>query len=380
MSKIKVLHVATLLSPTGEFGGPVRVAMNQMNYLVGAGYDIEFCATTRGNPDLQKSVQGAKFTTRPAKTLGVRFGFSGTHSFSLYVDAWKSLRGASLVHLHLGRDLVTAPIGLLALLMRKKIFVQTHGMITPDSRRVSKLFDFLFTNPILRGSTNVAYLTEVERDQLRVLGVPEWKLVGLRNGVPLSPSVSEPRGEVPDHPEVLFLARLHERKRPVLFVEVAGSMRDSMKVSPKFSLVGPDEGEGAAVESAIERLQLDNVVHWEGPLEPERIADRMKESAVYVLPSVDEPFGMTVLEAASVGVPVVVTESCGLAGDVRSFDAGKVAADNSTSIANAIQEVLTISSRYRELSAGALQLARHYSMSQVGSKLEQYYENLLKED
>jgi glycosyltransferase involved in cell wall biosynthesis len=40
----------------------------------------------------------------------------------------------------------------------------------------------------------------------------------------------------------------------------------------------------------------------------------MLQASVYVLPSVDEPFPMAVLEAMSVGLPSIVTDTCGLVG------------------------------------------------------------------
>ena len=48
-------------------------------------------------------------------------------------------------------------------------------------------------------------------------------------------------------------------------------------------------------------------------LTPDAIPARMAAADVYVLPSVREPHPMSVLEAMSVGLPVVVTNDCGLA-------------------------------------------------------------------
>ena len=49
----------------------------------------------------------------------------------------------------------------------------------------------------------------------------------------------------------------------------------------------------------------------EGPLPPEETLARLARSDYFVLPSVDEPFGMAAVEAMSVGKPVIVTQSCG---------------------------------------------------------------------
>src|SRR6185312_11172960 len=117
--------------------------------------------------------------------------------------------------------------------------------------------------------------------------------------------------------EVLYLARLHERKRPALFVETARDIL-SEGIDARFTLIGPDGGEGAKVREAITRgREFETSINWEGSLPPEKTADRMAHASIYVLPSVDEPFSMSVLEAMAIGLPVVITESCGLADTVR---------------------------------------------------------------
>ncbi len=100
---------------------------------------------------------------------------------------------------------------------------------------------------------------------------------------------------------MLFLARLHPRKRPTMFVRMAAALVEA-GIDAHFSLVGPDEGEGAAVAKLIEQSSLQSRVSYEGPLKPAQSISRMRRAKVYVLPSVDEPYPMSVLEAMSVGL------------------------------------------------------------------------------
>jgi glycosyltransferase involved in cell wall biosynthesis len=116
--------------------------------------------------------------------------------------------------------------------------------------------------------------------------------------------------------EVLFLARLQARKRPRVFVEAALALRERFPQA-RFTLVGPDEGEGEAVRARIAHAGASGTVRWEGPLDPGETLARMSQASIYVLPSVDEPFPMTVLEAMSIGLPTIVTDTCGLIGDLR---------------------------------------------------------------
>ena len=79
---------------------------------------------------------------------------------------------------------------------------------------------------------------------------------------------------------------------------------------------------------------------WEGPLAPEHTLDRLRQATVYVLPSVDEPYPMSVLEAMSVGLPVVITDTCGLAGIVRESGAGLVVGPAQEELDEAVRRLL----------------------------------------
>ena len=89
----------------------------------------------------------------------------------------------------------------------------------------------------------------------------------------------------------------------------------------RFTLVGPDEGEGPALRAALDG---ESQISWEGALAPGAIPRRMAAASVYVLPSVREPYPMSVLEAMSVGLPVVVSADCGLAPLVERTHCGIV--------------------------------------------------------
>ena len=45
---MRILQVATLFTPDGEYGGPVRVAMNQALALAAAGHEVTLAGAARG--------------------------------------------------------------------------------------------------------------------------------------------------------------------------------------------------------------------------------------------------------------------------------------------------------------------------------------------
>jgi glycosyltransferase involved in cell wall biosynthesis len=363
---MRLLHVVSLISPDGAYGGPVRVSFNLARELISQGHDVVVAAACLGYDPMPEVLDGIPVRlTRPWHLLP-GMGFAALASPKML---WWMLRqrcAFDVVHVHLARDLITLPAAILAILMRKRLVVQPHGMIIESARRIAPLMDWLLTRPVLRRADCVLYLTEDERGSLLQVE-PRIRLMHLPNGVPRGPGPSQPRRDVV---EVLYLARLHERKRPRLFVEAAADLlREGTAAT--FTLIGPDGGEAANVENDIAGQAA---ISYDGALPPAMTLDRMRRASIYVLPSVDEPFPMSVLEAMSVGLPVVITDSCGLAGVVTQTGSGFVTDGSKQSLVDAMRTLIGDSALRDRMGAAARRTAEDlFSMEAVAQTLVSVY-------
>lgn len=331
---MRILSIVTLVTPDGAYGGPVRVAVNQARALRELGHEVTLAAATRGYPDPPAELDGVPVRLFPARTLLPGTGFAGLSSPGLLRWLRTAVNRADVVHVHAARDLVTLPAAAIARHAGVPYFLQTHGMIDPSSNPLAGPLDAVLTRPLLRASAGVFHLTELERDQLTAVA-GELPFHPLANGVPAAEA-----GEPAAPPEVLYLARLAQRKRPLAFVDAARRVHEAHP-NATFALIGPDEGEGPAVGRAVDAAAAAGVpIAYEGALAPDATLDRLRRASVYVLPSVDEPYPMSVLEALSVARPVVVTDTCGLAGFVTAHDAGLVVGTGIDALAGAISELL----------------------------------------
>jgi len=110
----------------------------------------------------------------------------------------------------------------------------------------------------------------------------------------------------------------------------------------------------------------------------EETAAVMGRAAVYVLPSVDEPYPMTVLEAMACGRPVVVTDSCGLASLVSRSGSGVVTAPGAPAVGTAVGQLLGDPERRREMGQSARRTAQQeLDMDVVTKTLLSAYEEAL---
>jgi glycosyltransferase involved in cell wall biosynthesis len=221
----------------------------------------------------------------------------------------------------------------------------------------------------LLGAKAVLYLTERERYDLGAVAGDGLNLVHLANGVPQPVTlVEEGRGT-----EVLYLARLARRKRPQVFAEMALALASEFP-QVSFTLVGPDEGEGAAVRRLIDTAGPARTLSWEGAIAPAETNERLAQASIYVLPSVDEPYPMSVLEAMSVGLPVVITNSCGLASAVTEIGCGIVVDDTRDSLIAAVTTLLRDDALAKRMGrAGARASRDRFGMPAIAEALVRVY-------
>ncbi|MFC6983526.1 glycosyltransferase [Streptomyces cirratus] len=369
---MRVLHAVTLHSPSHAFGGPVRVALNLAKGLRARGHEARLLALGEGFPDpWPTSVEGVPAKLFPARRL-LPLGFSGMTSPTLLASAGRLVRDADVVHVHLARDLVTLPVALAALRARKPLVLQTHGMVDPSGKLLAKVLDAVAVRRLLRGADAVLYLTPHERQGLdAVVGPPALATaVRLVNGTPAQEERPAPAGA----PRILYSARLQARKRPVDFVDAAPAVL-AAHPDAQFVVAGPDEGELAAVRARIAGLGLGARFTVPGPLSGAEVLAELRRAHVYVLPSVEEPFPMSVLEALAVGVPSVVTHSNGLARDIAAAGAGRAVDPGPAGVAGAVLDLLDPDAN-RSASVAARKLAaRSFSMDAVLDTLLPVYES-----
>lgn len=371
---MKALHAVTLHTPTQAFGGPVRVAVNLTGGLAAHGVHSRIVALGAGFAGpLPDDVDGRPARLYPARRVLPGAGFSGITSPSLLVGARRLVRDADIVHVHLARDLVTLPIALAALSARRPLVVQTHGMVDPSDKALAKVLDAVAVRRVLRRAHAVLHLTAYEREGLDAVlgGRDPGNGVRLVNGVP--PQDRRPRPEGP--PRVLYLARMQARKRPADFV---AAVPEVLRRHPdaRFVMAGADEGElGAALKLAGE-LGVAGSVDYLGSLAPGAVLGELRRAHVHVLPSVDEPFPMSVLEALAMGVPSVVRPANGLADDLVRSGAGLVAPEPGH-LAGAVLALLEPAAG-DAASRAAWELSRtSFSLDAVTDRLHTLYRSLV---
>jgi glycosyltransferase involved in cell wall biosynthesis len=315
--------VVTLHTPTHEFGGPTRVALNLCRGLRERGDEAVVAALGDGfgSGPLPRCVEGVPVRLFPARHVLPRFEVSGITSPALLARAVRYARSADVVHVHLMRDLITLPFALATLAARVPLVLQTHGMVDPTDKPVARLVDALGVRRVLRRADAVLHLTERERRETAAVVAPRpiapaYRLV---NGV--TPAAE--RRTTGGPPVVLFVGRVQAGKRPEDFVAALPTVL-AKRPDARFVLAGPDTGALAGTLAHADRLGVRGALEYVGALAEHEVTAWLRRADVFVLPSVQDAFSVSVLEAMAQGTPVVVTATTGLAPDVERAGAGRV--------------------------------------------------------
>jgi len=150
---------------------------------------------------------------------------------------------------------------------------------------------------------------------------------------------------------------------PGITMTVAGSIASEKEVRAHFA---PDAGESVRVVPFVERSEMPGIY---------------MAHDVFVFPSLVEGMPLTLLEAMATGMPVVTTNTSGMADIVEDGVNGRlVPPADAKSLATAVEQLQGSSDMRRQLGLAGQKTVRRYTWKQVARKLEKVLELAVSND
>ncbi|MFP4516600.1 MAG: glycogen synthase [Desulfovibrionales bacterium] len=167
----------------------------------------------------------------------------------------------------------------------------------------------------------VAVSASMERDVVTLYGVNPDRVQVIYNGIDVqeyapvhAPEVVARYGIDPDDPYVLFVGRITRQKGIVHFLRAARYLENGTQILLCAS--SPDTEEiGRETQRLVEEVRASGIrISWIRDMVPRKdIVPLYSHAAVFVCPSIYEPFGIINLEAMACGTPVVGSKVGGIA-------------------------------------------------------------------
>jgi glycosyltransferase involved in cell wall biosynthesis len=152
--------------------------------------------------------------------------------------------------------------------------------------------------------------------------------------------------------DVLFVGELVPRKGVDILIS---AFSQSSKCKDRRLLIAGAGSARAALEDIADHLGVRTRVSFLGALSHTRVTEVMQQASVLVLPSRFDGWGFVVNEALSIGLPVIVTDQCGVAEVVHHNGGGCVVpSEDVGALASALDELLFSEHRWRQEASNAI--------------------------
>ena len=174
----------------------------------------------------------------------------------------------------------------------------------------------------------------------------------------------------------LFVGERRPHKNLARLIEAYASVRQSHAAAPRLVIVGHAWSADRSAEQAVERLGLTSAVRLLDRVSDGQLAALYRGARAFVLPSLYEGFGIPLLEAMEMGLPVVtsnVSSMPEIAGDAALL----VNPLEPDSIAAAMLRLLSEPALERELSARGQARARQFSWEHAARETLAVYAQVL---
>ena len=173
---------------------------------------------------------------------------------------------------------------------------------------------------------------------------------------------------------VTFLGRITMQKGPEYFVEAAAKvLRKDRGV--RFVMAGSGDMMNDMIRLAAKRGISDRF-HFTGFLKGRQVYEMLRDSDVYIMPSVSEPFGISPLEAMQMGVPSIISKQSGCAeilNNVIKTDYWDIDA-----MADAIHAIISYPALYDQLRHDGIEELKGITWEKAGAKVIDIYKSLIR--
>ncbi len=296
--------------------------------------------------------------------------------------SFSTLIGAEdVVHIHgLWETSVTAA-SWTAKAARVPYIISAHGMLEAwalaNKALKKRIYSALLERTNLQDATCLHALTGAEAEDYRRYGCKQ-PIAVIPNGID-SPGSANPESFLRRFPAVfgksvvLFLGRIHFKKGFDVLIPAWAAIAQRFP-NAVLVLAGPNsENSEAAVRRSIEQFGIADRTIFTGMLDAELKWSALAAATCFVLPSHSEGLSVAVLEALSMGVPVIVSEQCHFPEVARS-QAGWVIKTEVQALKQALIEVLESSEAQNAMigQRGKV-LSEAYRWETVSARLAELY-------
>lgn len=392
----KILLVSPYFYPALSYGGAMRATYDLSKQLIKSGVDLTIFTTDVG--DSQRRLSQSEMTAVKKKLpnlyyfrnvfnqVAYRFNIHLTPGMVLQLA--KNIPQVDLVHINDFFILTNIWIALLARLYRKPYVITAYGCLEPKRLQQKKIYKFLFLKLVgkwlLAGASACVAVSDEEVNDYVLQGVEPQKIVVIPNAVNMSAlhlSTSQldcrKAFSLPTQARIgLYLGRIHSLKGLDMLVKGFSKIKD-----PKayLCIVGPDDGFGKALNDVIDLSPNKSQIIRFDLLKDQQKKMMLKACDFLVYPSLTDSTALSILEAASIGLPLLLTKGARFP-QIQKANAGLIVSTTIAGLQNGLIKMyhLPISSMHRMGRNGHDLVKKEYSIAHTSKQLIKMYADVIR--
>lgn len=261
-----------------------------------------------------------------------------------------------------------------------------HGTLDLTSRekymKIPKLIiDKFHTRKMIQNASALQSLGDSEEIEFIKFGASKKKILRIDLGVKTEDLVFDEnklKNELDfNFPYILFLGRIVEKKGIELLFDAFTKINKN-----NLHIVVAGTGEESYKNELIElceKLRINEVVHFVGPLYGMKKAKVLHNSKIFALTSYSDMHPVAIIEALSVGIPILITKNCDFP-EIEEYDAGVIVNAEKKSVYEGLVKILENDEKLRIQSENAKKLFQEkFRFEDKVEKYEELFNLAIKE-
>jgi glycosyltransferase involved in cell wall biosynthesis len=255
------------------------------------------------------------------------------------------------------------------------LLISAHGSIHQFSSFPFNYLKKIHNNFMLRYKNRVSKFlasTLAEKKHLIKCGIDESKIEILPLGVKsLKLDFTKRNGK-----NITYIGRLSKTKNVELLVKAFAKLHNN---DANLIIAGPDYGSLSMLKNLIQKLKIENRVTFTGWITEEEKIDLLSKTSIFVHPSLEDVFSLSLAETSASGVPVIAFDVEANSEIIIDMVTGKIIKEkNSESLRKAIDDILNNEELIIQFSEnGRVLTSKKYNWSQTASILQNLYLSLI---
>jgi len=358
---VKILHVIPSFAPAWRYGGPISAAYGMTRALVRSGHEVTVFTTNLDGAGVLDvpiakpvEVDGVETWYFPVQwprwyyysrelnrqLINHAADFDVVHIHSIFL--WPTTAAARACR-NAGVPYVSRPAGMLQADHLSTSYLSNARSLT--SRLKKQLYLKTVGKSDINGAAALHFTSKSELDSSNPGKYAPRKFVAsLGVDLPLadhtaSDSLFKKESIHSEKQVILFLSRLD----PVKGLDVLAHAMQLLLSRDDWQLVVAGEGTGdyrQVLEKDFAQRGLAQRVEFTGMVVGENKWRTLSNADIFVLPSYQDSFGVSAVEAMAVGLPVVVSDRVGISDAITSSSAGLVVPLKADALAASIETLL----------------------------------------